>query len=235
MKAVIVDDEPLARETIRVLLRRDQDVQVAAECSGVDAVETIERTSPDILFLDIQMPEVSGFDVLDRIGFHRVPAVVFVTAYDQYALRAFEVNALDYLLKPFDNSRFFEALQRAKERVRTKSGAAWVRRFLVRARERILLIKVEDIDWIEAADYYVSLHTGSGSHLLRESMSALEKQLDPEKFVRVHRGAIVNLERVKEIHRLFRGDCMLVLQDGKQLRLSRAHREEFERRLTQRS
>jgi two-component system LytT family response regulator len=235
MKVAIVDDEPLAREAVRLLVQHDPELAVVAECSGVDAVAAIEEQRPDILFLDIQMPEVDGFDVLERAGFNAVPAVVFVTAYDQYALRAFEVNALDYLLKPFDNSRFYAALLRAKERVRARAGGGkWVRRFLVRAREKILFIKSDDIDWVEAADYYVSLHVGGRSHLLRETMSAIEKQLDPDRFVRIHRGAIVNLDRVKEMHRLFRGDCTITLESGAQLRLSRAHREEFERRLTRR-
>jgi two-component system LytT family response regulator len=231
MKVAIVDDEPLARKAVRMMVQRDPELTVAVECSGVDAVKAITREKPDILFLDIQMPEVGGFDVLEQIGFNAVPAIVFVTAYDQYALKAFEVNALDYLLKPFDDGRFYEALLRAKERARTRFNGEWTRRFLVRARDRILFIKSDDIDWIEAADYYVSLHVGRNTHLLRETMASMEKQLDPDRFVRVHRGAIVNIDRVKEMHRLFRGDCTLVLHDGTQLRLGRAHRDEFEKRL----
>ena len=231
MKALIVDDEPLARQVVRMLLESDRDVTVAGECSGIDAVDEIERLRPDILFLDIQMPEVDGFEVLERAGPDTVPAVVFVTAYDEYALRAFDVHALDYLLKPFDDRRFYAALSRAKEQVRARTGHSPVKRFLVRTREKVLFIKAEDIDWIEAADYYVSIHTGGRGYLLRQTMMEIERQLDPAKFVRVHRSAIVNLERVKEMHPLFRGDCVLVLHDDTRLRMSRARREEFERRL----
>jgi two-component system, LytTR family, response regulator len=236
VKVVIVDDEPLARQVVRILLENDRELTVAGECNGVDAPEVILRERPDILFLDIQMPEVDGFDVLERVGPDTVPAVVFVTAYDEYALRAFEVHALDYLLKPFDDRRFFTALSRAKEQVRTarqsaKPASSFTRRFLVRAREKVLFIKADDLEWVEAADYYVSLHAGGKSYLLRQTMAEIERQLDPARFVRVHRSAIVNLDRVKEMHPLFRGDCALVLADGTQLRLSRARREEFERRL----
>lgn len=245
LKVVIVDDEPLARQSIRLLVDGDPDLTVAGECSGVDAAACILRESPDILFLDVQMPEVDGFDVLEDIGPDAVPAIVFVTAYDQYAIRAFEVAAVDYLLKPFDDRRFAVALDRAKQQARgSRQGPderlvqlmsarteGYVRRFLVRIRDKVLLIRADDVDWIEAADYYASLHVGGKTHLLRETMTDLEKQLDPERFVRVHRSAIVNVDRVQEIHPLFRGDSVLVLQDGTQIRLSRGRREEFERRL----
>lgn len=248
LRVAIVDDEPLARDTLRMLLERDADVTVSANCSGADAPALIEQTRPDILFLDVQMPEVDGFEVLARIGPDAVPVVVFVTAYDHYALRAFEVHALDYLLKPFDDKRFALTLNRAKELVRTRRrgdtderllellrarhDGAFVRRFLVRVSEKVLFIRVEEIDWIEAADYYVSLHVAGKTHLLRETMNDVEKQLDPDKFVRIHRSAIVNVDRVKEMHPLFRGDAMLVLQDGTQVKVSRARREEFEQLLT---
>ena len=231
MKVMIVDDEPLARQVVRLLVESDRELTIVGECSGIEAASRIEETRPDILFLDIQMPEVGGFDVLERVGVDAVPAVVFVTAYDDYALRAFEAHALDYLLKPFDDRRFYEALARAKEKVRARVGKTIVRRFLVRTRERMVFVKADDIDWIEAADYYASLHAGGKAHLVRQTMAELEKQLDPEKFVRVHRSAIVNLDRVAELHPLFRGDGILVLHDGTRLRLSRARREEFERRL----
>ena len=241
MRVVIVDDEPLARDTIRMLVARDPELVVAGECSGVEAPELIAKTKPDILFLDVQMPEVDGFDVLSALG-SEPPVVVFVTAYDAYALRAFDVHALDYLLKPFDDARFELTLRRAKERVRgtgdtnarllamLEERGRFAKRFLVRNGEKILVIKAEEIDWIEAADYYVSLHVGAKSHLLRETMTELEARLDPERFFRVHRSAIVNLERVTEIHPLFRGDCTLVLAGGAQVRLSRTRRDEFERR-----
>lgn len=239
LRALIVDDEPLARETLRLLLARDPEIAVAGECSGVDAADLVARHRPDILFLDVQMPEVDGFDVLQEIGPHAVPSVVFVTAYDEYALRAFEVHAIDYLLKPFDDRRFADALARAKEAARARrrgeadprlaqllEGRA--RRFFVRTREKVLLIKPDEIDWIEAADYYVSLHVGGKSHLLRETMNEIEQRLDPQRFFRVHRSAIVNVDRVREMHPLFRGDCVLVLQDGTKLKLSRTRREAFE-------
>jgi two-component system LytT family response regulator len=176
------------------------------------------------------MPEVGGFEVLERAG-DVVPAVIFVTAHDEYALRAFEVHALGYLLKPFTDARLFASFSRAKEQVRARAGRpAYVRRFLVRTRDRITFVKSEDIDWIEAADYYISLHAGGKSHLVRQTMAEVEKQLDPARFVRVHRSAIVNLERVLDMRPLFRGDRLLVLQDGTQVRLSRARRQEFERR-----
>lgn len=247
LRVLIVDDEPLARQALRVLLEKDSEVEIAGECNGVEAVEIIGREKPDILFLDVQMPEVGGFDLLERVGPDAVPVVVFVTAYDQYALRAFDVHAMDYLLKPFDDRRFADALRRAKEQRRRgviderltrlltdREQGSYVKRFLVRVREKVLLVRAEDVDWIEAADYYVSLHVGGRSHLLRETMADLEKQLDPDRFVRVHRSAIVNVDRVRELHPMFRGDCALVLQDGTQLRLSRGRREAFEKMLTKR-
>ena len=245
IRAVIVDDEPLARETLRLLLRRDADVVVAGEASGVEAVEVIARTNPDLLFLDVQMPEVDGFELLRRIGPDRVPVVVFVTAYDQYALEAFSVHALDYLLKPFDDGRFADALRRAKERLRDRAGeplggalrellASRERgqRFLIRVREKVVCIDAAEIDWVEAADDYVSLHAAGRAYLLRETMNEVEKRLDPGLFFRTHRSAIVNVRRVREIHPLFRGDALVVLADGSKVKLSRTRREEFERRLS---
>ena len=232
MKVVIVDDEPLARDAIRGLVAEDPELTVAGECSGIDAAEMIRREQPDILFLDIQMPEVDGFQVIEQVGLNAVPAVIFVTAYDEHALRAFEVHALDYLVKPFDDRRFFAALLRAKDQARKReTPRERVARFLVRNGEKVLFIKTDDIDWIEAADYYVSLHAGGKTHLLRRSMAEIEADLDPDRFVRVHRSAIVNVDRVKEMHPLFRGDSVLILHDGTKLRLSRARRSEFERRL----
>jgi two-component system LytT family response regulator len=232
VKAVIVDDEPLARKSVRLLLERDGEVEVAGECSGVDAAELIARTRPDMLFLDIQMPEVGGFELLEQIGANAVPVIIFVTAYADYALRAFEAHGLDYLLKPFDDARFRKALEHAKERVRTLGRDPYAQRFLVRQREKLVVVNAAEIDWIEAADYYVTLHAGGKGHLLRETMATLEKRLDPARFVRVHRSAIVNIDRVREIHPLFRGDCSLVLADGTRVKLSRARREEFERLFT---
>jgi len=231
-RTLIVDDEPLARESIRVLLEGDRDVEIVGECSGVDAAALVARTRPHIMFLDVQMPEIDGFDLLGSIGEQTVPAVVFVTAYDAFAIRAFEVQALDYLLKPFDNARFARTLARAKERAAApppKNAGGYRQRFLVRVRERIVVVNAADVDWIEAADYYVSIHCGGHAYLLREPLAELEKSLDPAMFFRVHRSAIVNLGRIREIHPLFHGDSMLVLTDGSQVKLSRSRREEFER------
>jgi two-component system LytT family response regulator len=245
LRAIVIDDEPLARETIRVLLAGDPEVAVVGEGTGREGAALIARTRPDLMFLDIQMPEVDGFALLDQVGPDAVPAVIFVTAYDRYALRAFEVHALDYLLKPFDDRRFAAALALAKERARARQRgqadariaellaerAAPVRtRFLVPARDKSVVIDADQIDWIEAADYYVSIHVGPTSHLLRQTMDEIEAQLDPGRFFRVHRSAIVNLDRVREVHPLFRGDCALVLADGRRLKLSRSRRREFEAR-----
>ena len=249
LRVLIVDDEPLARESIRLLLEHDREVVVTGETSGVDAAAHVARTRPDILFLDIQMPRVDGFALLEQIGADAVPAIVFVTAYDRYALRAFEVHALDYLLKPFDDRRFAQALAHAKEQARSRRhgqtdariaellrdrAEARPSKFLIPVRDKTIVIDANDIDWIEAADYYVSLHvTQSGSapasHLLRQTMEELEKQLDPRQFFRIHRSAIVNIDRVREIHPLFRGDCALTLAGGQRLKLSRSRRKEFEK------
>ena len=241
-RVVIIDDEPLARDSIRSLLADDAEVRVMGEGTGSDAAALIARTRPDILFLDIQMPEVDGFAVIQQVGPETVPAVIFVTAYDQYAVRAFEVHALDYLLKPFDDQRFYAALARAKERVGARRrGEADHRiaellkdhdrsrtRFLIPAREKTIVVDAAQIDWIEASDYYVTLHAGAASHLLRQTMDEIEKQLDRRQFFRVHRSAIVNVDRVREIHPLFRGDCALVLVDGRRIKLSRSRRKDFE-------
>ena len=236
LRVVIVDDEPLARDAIRVLLKDDPEVRVVGGASGADAAALIARTRPDLMFLDIQMPEVDGFALLEQIGPDAVPAIVFVTAYDRYALRAFEVHAIDYLLKPFDDRRFAEALEHAKTRARGKlpSGIAEMladrspKRFLIPARGKSIVVEANQIDWVEAAGYYVTLHAGKSSHLLRETMEEIEKQLDTRKFFRVHRSAIVNLDRVREVHPLFRGDCSLILADGTNVRLSRSRRKAFE-------
>lgn len=246
-KVLVVDDEPLARDGLCALLAEDADVEVVGQGSGVDAVALIAKRRPDILFLDIQMPEVDGFALLEMVGADAVPAIVFATAFDRYALRAFEVHALDYLLKPFTDARFASALARAKQQVLDRrQGVVDARiaellraqqsprtRFLVPARGKTIVVDTASIDWIEASDYYVSLHCGSQSHLLRETMDDIERQLDPQHFFRVHRSAIVNLARVREIHPLFRGDCELRLADGVAVRLSRNRRRDFEARFAQ--
>jgi len=246
LRVLIVDDEPLARQAMRLMLQDDPEVAIVGECSGVDGASTIERTQPEILFLDVHMPEVDGFDLLEQVGIDRAPTVVFVTAYADHALQAFEVHAIDYLLKPVNDARFAQALSRAKSLARLrragdpadpKLGAMLrehtrtTRRILIRERDRTQVIDVESIDWIEAADYYAQIHAGGRSHLLRETMTELEQRLDPQRFFRVHRSAIINLERVREIRPLPHGDRELVLADGTLVRLSRTRRPEFERLL----
>ena len=246
IRVLIVDDEPLARRAIRQMLAGDPEVEVVGECSGVDGAAQVERTQPDLLFLDIQMPVVDGFDLLEQIGIDQAPQVVFITAHSEHALRAFEVHAVDYLLKPIADDRFGLALGRAKQQVRLRREGApagiglgallrehsrQTRRILVRDRDRTRVIDAGTIDWIEAADYYAVLHVEGQTHLLRETMNELEQRLDPVRFFRAHRSAIINLERVREILPLVRGDRMLVLADGTQVRLARTRREAFESQL----
>ena len=255
IRALIVDDEPLARRTIRDLLADEPDVYVAGECGGgAEAVESILRQRPDLLFLDIQMPGMDGFDVLSQIDLERIPAVIFVTAYDAYALKAFEVHALDYLLKPFTDERFREALARARSHVelrevrdlaqslraflRERTGAEpaaaaprtkeFLTRFMVKSGGRVTLVKSSDVDWIEADNYYIKLHVGGKNHLLRLSMKELEEKLDPKSFWRIHRSAIINLERVKELRQTPNGEYVVVLNDGTELKLSRGGRERLQ-------
>lgn len=242
-RVMVVDDEPLARQLIRLLLERDPEVECVGEGSGVEAADRIAQLGPDILFLDIRMPDLDGFDLLERIGAERAPVVVFVTAYAEHAVRAFEVHALDYLLKPVQDDRFARALAHAKAQARARRQGAIderlvallrersrvARRFLVKSRDRTLVVDADEIDWIEAADYYVSIHARGQTHLLRMTLNEMEQQLDPERFFRAHRSAIVNVERVREIRPLFRGDCSLLLSDGSSVRLSRTRRAEFDR------
>jgi two-component system LytT family response regulator len=243
LRVLIVDDEPLARTLLRVLLEREGSVDVVGECSGPEAAAEVGRTHPHVLFLDVQMPGVDGFQVLEQLGEERSPVVVFVTAYDQYAVRAFEVHAVDYLLKPVNEARFRDALTHARALVASRRSGApdaglaallrdrarYPSRILVPARGRTLVVEVAAIDWIEATDYYASIHAGAQTHLLRETMAELERVLDPARFFRVHRSAIVNLERVREIQPLFRGDSSLLLSTGARVRLSRTRRAEFQR------
>jgi two-component system LytT family response regulator len=257
IKTIIVDDEPLARRNLRVLLERDPQIEILDECrNGREAVKAINTLSPDLIFLDIQMPEMDGFDVLAHVGPEHIQAIIFVTAFDQYALKAFDVHALDYLLKPFDDERFARALERAKsqmaareinqlserllalleERETERKGSSkpderYLTRLMIKASSRMMLLKVDEIDFIEADGNYAKLHAGRKTHLLREKMNDLEGRLDPAKFVRIHRSIIVNLERIKEMHPHFNGDYVVVLDDGRQLRLSRTRREQLEARL----
>lgn len=233
IRALVVDDEPLARSNLTVLLRSDPDVDLIGECaSGADAIVAIRRMKPDLVFLDVQMPECDGFDVLVLLGLDVPAALVFVTAYDHYALRAFEAGALDYLLKPFDNDRFNRALARAKQRV-----LQWRReekkpdRLAVKSAGQVWFLKPTDIDWIEAADYYACLHVGNRSHLLRRSLAELEQQMDPSRFCRIHRSAIVNLDRVRGVGINQDGEYDVLLENGGRLRLSRRYRKLLQRRL----
>ena len=255
IRTLIVDDEPLARRNLRVLLEKDPQIEILDECrNGREAVKAINALSPDLIFLDIQMPELDGFDVLARVGPEQIQAIIFVTAFDQYALKAFEVHAFDYLLKPFDDERFAFALRRAKSQIEAReinrvskrllalleeresladSSAEknYLTRLMIKASGRVVLLKVGEIDFIEADGNYAKLHVGRKAHLLREKMHDLEGRLDPAKFVRIHRSIIVNLDRIKELHPHFNGDYIVVLNDGTQLKLSRSRRENLENRL----
>jgi len=242
IRTLIVDDEPLCRERLRTLLADAPDFIVVGECGdGAEAVATLRESPCDLVFLDVQMPVMDGLEVVEAIGPERMPTVVFVTAYDRYALRAFEVQALDYLLKPFDRERFEKALARAKSHVQrdqsaeasrqllallgdTRPGRKHLERLVIKSGGRIFFLKMEEIDWIEAAGNYLRLHVGSETHLLRETMNTLEGRIDPERFLRIHRSTIVNIERIREIQPLFHGDYVVLLRGGTELTLSRTYR-----------
>ncbi|MDF1502949.1 LytTR family DNA-binding domain-containing protein [Roseisolibacter sp. H3M3-2] len=250
IRAVIVDDEPLARRRIGDLLAGAADVEVVAECAnGASAIRAIDESPPDLLFLDIQMPELDGFDVLQAVGVGRVPAVVFVTAYDQFALRAFEAHALDYLLKPFTDERFEAALQRVRGRVRERNGGdldarlrallaevrggsaggGYLQRLVVPAGHRSVFVRTDEIDWIEAERNYVRLHVRGRASLLRENLGRLEAALDPAKFCRIHRSTIVQIDRIQAVESLFNGEYLVVLHDGTKLTSSRSYRPNLHR------
>ena len=235
IRALVVDDEPLARSNILHLLRADPEVEILGECdSATAALDAIRTRKPDLVFLDVRMPEYDGFDVLEMLGGDAPPAVIFVTAYDQYALKAFETGALDYLLKPFNNARFARALERAKERIALRrQGPARIDRLTIKNAGCVVFLPVADIDWIGAADYYASLHVGMKAHLMRRSMNDLESDLDPARFCRIHRSAIVNLDRVRELRFDSEAEYELVLADGTKLRLSRRYRKALQARLGQ--
>jgi two-component system LytT family response regulator len=237
IRALVVDDEPLARSNLTVLLRRDSEIDVVRECgSGMEALAEIRGSKPDLVFLDVQMPECDGFDVLEMLGGDLPPAVVFVTAYDQYALRAFESGALDYLLKPFDNARFDRALERAKERIaHDRNPPPTLERFAVKSAGQVSFLKISEIDWIEAADYYSCLHVGARTHLLRRSMAELDQELDQAVFCRIHRSTIVKLDRVRGLKLNENGEYDVLLDNGTRLRLSRRYRKQLQSRLSGRS
>ena len=243
IRALIVDDEPLAREWVRSAVAEDPELEVLGECgNGFEAAETIRRLKPDLVFLDVQMPGLDGFGVLEALSPEEIPAVVFVTAFDQYAVRAFEAQAVDYLMKPFSKERVEEAVRRVRELVkgrslddfresisrlvekirRDRSFPEWV---LLKADGKNVFVKVKDIDWIESSRNNVRIHVGQTIYLLHETTSAIASRLDPRKFLRIHRSSIVNIERIKELHPWFNGDYAVVLRDGTQLTLSSSYRD----------
>jgi two-component system LytT family response regulator len=232
ISTLVVDDEPLARRNLTLLLRGDPDIGSIEECaSGAEAVEAIRRRKPDLVFLDVQMPECGGFDVLEYLGTDLPQTIIFVTAHDEYALRAFEAGALDYLLKPFDDARFMRALTRAKEKIaHYASHRQPPRRFVVKAPGRLHFIHVSDVDWVEAASYYACLHTGRETHAIRRTMKELERDLG-DNFIRIHRSTIVNLERVGGLELQSSGDYAVVLRTGIRLRLSRRYKKALQSRL----
>ena len=230
---VIVDDEPLARSNLAILLRLDPKIEIVGECgSGIDAPALIRDTRPDLVFLDVQMPECDGFDVLELLGKDVPPAIVFVTAYDQYALRAFEAGALDYLLKPFDNARFDLALDRARQKIKlAKDLPRKLDRLAIKNAGQVSFLRTSEIDWIEAADYYACLHIGKRTHMLRRSIADLEHDLDPAIFCRIHRSTIVNLDRVHGLNLNEDGEYEVLLENETKLRLSRSYRKQLQNRL----
>ncbi len=230
IRAVIVDDEPLARRGLLSLLATHPDVRMVGECgSGGEAVAMLRESRPDAVFLDVQMPDGDGFDVLETLGCDLPSAVVFVTAYDHYALRAFEAGAVDYLLKPFTEDRFAKVLDRVRDWLGREGSRD--RRLAVKSAGQVLLVKLSEIDWIEAADYYVSLHAGGRTHLLRRSLADLEKELEGRGFCRIHRSAMINLDRLRGLTTDEEGECQVELTDGTRLRLSRGYRKLVQERL----
>jgi len=246
IRTLIVDDEPLARDRVKRFLRDEDGIQIIGECgNGADAVVAIKEDKPDLVFLDIQMPEKNGFDVIKSLNSKSLPTIIFVTAYDQYALQAFDVHALDYLLKPFTRERIHRAVGRAREQIdgrrfgnideRLSSLIAdlkgnekrYLERLVVKTTGRVFFLKVDEIDWIEAAGNYVKLHVGRETHMIRETMNGIETKLDPEKFLRIHRSTVVHIDRIKELHPMFSGDYAVILRDGIELALSRNYRERF--------
>lgn len=249
IRVLIVDDEPIARKGIRHLLDEAPDVEIVGECGdGAEAVSAIRKRSPDLVFLDVQMPELDGFGMLENLGVEEGPEIIFITAYDEYTLRAFDVHALDYLLKPLNPERFHKALCRARARLHNKSSERLnsrllalleyhrreerpALRFAIKTPQGSLLVDANDVDWVEAAGNYVSLRAGAQAHLLSETISGMENRLDPRKFLRIHRSRIVNMERIKLLRPLFHGEYEIVLKDGTRLTSGRAYRDRIRERL----
>jgi two-component system LytT family response regulator len=240
IRTVIVDDERLARQKVRTLLAGDEEIEVVGECAnGEEAIAAVRKERPDLLLLDVEMPGANGFEVLHSLRGDRLPAVVFITAHDEYAVRAFEVEAIDYVMKPFDRRRFNDALRRAKRQMNNggQESDARIQRllermlkakaleqFVVKARDKTFFVGVTDVDWIEAEGKYVRLHASGASHLVRESIGEVETRLDARRFLRIHRGTIVNVKRILEMHRGFGGGMFVVLRDGTKLTMSRRYR-----------
>jgi two-component system LytT family response regulator len=260
IRTIIVDDEPLGRSRIAALLEDEDDIEIVAQCGdGAEALRVIGESQPQLLFLDIQIPEMTGFDLLQALDRANPPIVIFVTAHDEFAIQAFDVHALDYILKPFDDERFYQALDRARTHLHDHDASALrqrlrdflreangdlgprppdrerrqLTRIVVKDGDRILFLKVDDVDWIEAADYYAKIHVAGTTYMIRETLANLEEQLDPERFVRIHRSTIVNLDRVQEMQPWFHGAFVVILVDGTELRLSRSRREHLQTRLQQ--
>ncbi len=249
IRTMVVDDEPVARERIVGLLQQEKDIELVGECAdGAQAVSAIQAQHPDLVFLDVQMPVCDGFGVIQQVGAERMPPVVFVTAYDEYALKAFEVHAIDYLLKPFGRDRFQQTLQHAREHLERRRAGDLGRRLLalvhdlkpepqkldrlvVKSGGRVFFLRTDELDWIEAAGNYVRLHLGEDAHLFRETMNNMEGRLDGRRFVRIHRSRIVNTDRIKELQPWFNGEYVVVLQNGTRLTLSRGYREKLQERL----
>lgn len=243
IRTILVEDEPPAMDRLRSFVRRDSDVEIVAECGdGTKAVESIQTLQPDLVFLDIQIPEMDGFEVLRKIGPARMPLVVFVTAYDEYAVKAFEVCALDYILKPFDRARVEQSLQRVRmEKDKVRSGALeqklldllnmrrspYLQRILVKASGRLTFVNVREIDWIKAEGNYLELHYGKNSCLLRGALHQMESQLDPDMFLRTHRSVMVRIDAIREIQSAFGGSFVLIMKDGSRLPMSRRHRRKL--------
>jgi two-component system LytT family response regulator len=245
IRVLIVDDEPIARKGIRRLLDEAPDVEIVGECGdGAEAVAAIRKQSPDLVFLDVQMPELDGFRMLEKVGVEQGPEIIFVTAYDEYTLRAFDVHALDYLLKPVNPDRFHKALGRARDRLQNKLSERLngrllallenhrrderaAARFAIKTPQGALLVDADEVDWVEAAGNYVRLRVGAQAHLLSETISGMEKRLDPRKFLRIHRSRIVNVERIRLLRPLFHGEYEIVLKDGTLLNSGRNYREQI--------
>lgn len=247
VRTIVVDDEPLACKRLAKLLKEDDEIEVVEICAnGQEAIEQINEQSPDLIFLDIQMPEINGFEVLQNIEPEKVPIVIFVTAYDEYALQAFEVHALDYLMKPFNKERFRDSLKRAKTTILNDNTEMIgekienllnylepeeesLKRILIKTSNRYFFLKTVDIDWIESAGNYVRIHSGNSNYLIRETMINMEKKLDSEQFFRIHRSTIINVDKVKELEQWFHGDYQVIMYNDEKLTMSRNYKELLEK------